>query len=446
LLIDFFNKLPDKKQSLLIAVSGGADSVALLYLLHRSRDLLGIESIAVAHVNHGLRGDDADLDEALVQSLANSLRVPFFTKKLSGITLDSSGIEDYCRSQRYAFFHHLKEKHNFDYIVTAHTADDQAETLLMKIIRGCGIRGLTGIHEVREDAVIRPLLGITKKELLCFLKENNITWREDVTNSNIKFSRNNIRHNVLPLLETINPHVREHLVMLGRSAARTIHILEKYYLEWRAKFIIHESDVHFEVSRDGFSDIGISDCVFRIFRDHGIECTSNKIADLIYYSCATSGRYLISDGWSMYGVRNSLLFLKDGTRIPALNEAVAVQGETKICHGRIRISLQYSDTFERNANKFTAFVDSAFLNGSLVLRTVEAGDCFVPLGRKKDVSVLSFLESQGYCKIDRERMVVLFSGPNVVWIPGIRLSDHVKVTDLTKSITKISFQLHTHIV
>lgn len=430
----------------MVAVSGGADSVALLHLLHRNRDSFGIKSIAVAHVNHGLRGSDADLDEALVQSMANSIAVPFFTKKLSGITLECSGIEEYCRSERYTFFHYLKKIHDFDYIVTAHTADDQAETLLMRIIRGCGIRGLAGVHEVRGDAVIRPLLGITKKELLHFLKENGIKWREDITNCDTKFLRNNIRHNLLPMLETLNPHIREHFVTLGKSATGAINIVEEHSLKWMSKFLLDESESHFELSRDGFSDTGISECIFRVLNDRGIECSNQKITHIIDNSCATSGRFLISEGWSMYGARNSLLFLKDGFRIPAVNETVACQGETQIYNGHIRISFQYSATFEKNADRNTAYVDSTFLNEFLVLRTVETGDCFVPLGRKNEVSVLSFLESQGYCKIDRERMVVLMNGFNVVWIPGVRLSDCVKVTNSTKSITKISFQLHAHIL
>jgi tRNA(Ile)-lysidine synthase len=430
----------------LIAVSGGADSVALLHLLHKNRDVFGIESIAVAHVNHGLRGSEADLDEALVQSMAGSLSLPFFTQKLSGITLATSGLEEYCRSERYAFFHHLKKKHHFDYIVTAHTADDQAETLLMRIIRGCGIRGLTGVHELRDDAVIRPLLGITKNDLLCFLKSSGITWREDHTNSDVKYLRNNIRHNVLPMLETLNPKIREHLVTLGKSAAGAMSIVEAHYIQWKAKFVLDESESHFELRRDGFSDTGISECVFRMLSDRGVACSNQNIIYIIDNSCATSGRFLISDGWSMFGARNSLFFLKDGSVVPAVNETVAHPGETQICNGHIRIIFQHSDTFDRNADKNTAYIDSAFLNGSLVLRTVESGDRFIPLGRTNEVSVLSFLESQGYSKIDRERMLVLMNGLNVVWIPGIRLSDCVKVTNSTKSITKISFQLHAHIL
>jgi len=409
-------------------------------------DIFSIESIAVAHVNHGLRGSDADLDEALVRSMASSLSVPFFTKTLSGITLESSGLEEYCRAERYAFFHQLKKSHNYDYIVTAHTADDQAETLLMRIIRGSGIRGLAGVHEVRNDSVIRPLLGVTKKELLCFLKENDIQWREDHSNNDMKFLRNAIRHNLLPMLETLNPHIREHLVTLGKSATGAMNILENHYVQWKATFILDESDTHFEVSRDGFVDIGIAECVLRVLSDRGIECSNQKIMFIISNRCATSGRFLISDGWSMYGARFSLLFIKDGFRIPVVHEVVAQQGETQISSRQIRITMQHSDTFEKNDNKNIAYVDSAFLKESLVLRTVEESDYFVPLGRKKEVTVLSFLESQGYSKIDRERMVVLINGITIVWIPGVRLSDHAKVTESTKSITKISFQLHAHIL
>lgn len=446
MLIDFFAKLPKNKLSLLIAVSGGADSVALLHLLHRNRDVLGIESIAVAHVNHGLRGSDADQDEALVQSMADSLSVPFFSKKLYGITLDSSGIEEYCRSERYAFFHHLKKVHNFGYIVTAHTADDQAETLLMRIIRGSGIRGLTGVQEVRDDGVIRPLLGITKKELLCFLQKNGIMWRDDYTNSDTVFLRNNIRHNVLPLLEKLNPAIREHLVTLGKSATDVTSIVEAQYLQWKVKYVLDESDVHFELCRNGFSAAGMSEYLVRILSEHGIQCSHKKNAEIIDNCNETSGRLLVANGWSVYGARTSLIFLKDGFRIPEVNETITYQGETTLKNGHIRIVSQHSDVFVRNDDKHTAYIDSAFLKEPLVLRTVGPDDHFIPLGRKNEVPVLSFLESQGYSKIDRERMFVLVNVHDVVWVPGVRLSDRVKVTDSTKSITKMSFQLHAHIL
>lgn len=418
----------------------------MLHLLFQYRENLGIQSIAVAHVNHGLRGSDSDLDEELVESMAGSLQMLFFKKKLSGITLNSSGIEEYCRSERYAFFHHLKKNHNFDYIVTAHTADDQAETLLMRIIRGCGVRGLAGVHAVRDDAVIRPLLGITKKELQGFLKNNGIAWREDLTNTDTKFLRNNIRHNVLPLLESLNPEIREHLVTLGKSAADVMKLVDTGYADWKAKYVIDQSGVHFELSRSGFSVPGVAEFIAHAMHERGIECSGKKLNTILDNCGQTSGRILISGGWSMYGARSSMIFLKDGYKIPSVNEIVACQGETQIYNGHMRITFENSETFERNADKYTAYVDTAFLMDSLVVRTIEADDCFVPLGRKKKISVLSFLESQGHSRIDRERMVVLMSGQDVVWIPGVRLSDGVKVTNSTKSITKISFQLHVHIL
>ncbi len=381
-----------------------------------------------------------------MQSMADSLSVSFFTKKLSGITLDCPGVEEYCRSERYAFFHHLKKVHNFDYIVTAHTADDQAETLMMRIIRGCGIRGLAGVQEIRDDGVIRPLLGVTKKELLCFLQSSGIRWHEDYTNNDTAFLRNNIRHNVLPFLETLNPAIREHLIALGKSAADVMNIIETQYVQWKAKYVLDEGESHIELCRDGFSEIGVSEYMVRVLCDRDIQCSNKNIAKIIGNCCATSGRFLIANGWSMYGARSSLIFLKDGFRIPVVNETIACQGETKLNNGHIRIIIQYSDVFERNDDKNTAYIDSAFLKDPLVLRTVEPLDCFVPLGRRNEVLVLSFLESQGYSKIDRERMFVLVSVRNIVWIPGVRLSDCVKVTDSTKSVTKISFQLHAHIL
>ena len=201
-----------------LAVSGGADSVALLRLFEDLRAELGI-SLSVAHLNHGLRGEAANQDEAFVAGLARELNLPFYAAREDVAALarrNHWNLEDAGRRARYAFFNELVRDGRCTKVAVAHTADDQAETLLARIIRGTGSRGLVGIHAVR-GAVIRPLLGVRRKELRDYLSAKAQTWREDATNEDTTRLRARVRHQLLPLLERdFNPAIVERLTNLAK--------------------------------------------------------------------------------------------------------------------------------------------------------------------------------------------------------------------------------------
>lgn len=207
----------DLRAKILVAVSGGPDSMALLHLLLDLEDLYGTK-LGVAHLNHGLR-PEAEEEEAFVASMAKSLGLPFFTRKSNlmeswpGLSLEEAG-----RMARYAFFNEIMAKEGFDRIATAHHADDQAEQILMNLLRGCGPDGLAGIPAV-QASVVRPLIHIPKKDILAYLAEKKIPWREDASNADPCFLRNRIRHGLIPLLEKdFNPAIRKTLLQLGHMA------------------------------------------------------------------------------------------------------------------------------------------------------------------------------------------------------------------------------------
>lgn len=185
------------------AVSGGADSVALLYAMKLLSDKLQI-SIAAAHFNHGLRGAESDRDEAFVRSLCDRLEIPL-TVGTGAVVPGKKGLEAAARNARYAFLRGLSGK-----IATAHTADDNAETVLMHLIRGTGLKGLGGIAPVNGN-VIRPMLQVTRQEVEAFLLENNLRYVTDSSNETDQFLRNRLRHHMLPLLRQENPRIGENL-------------------------------------------------------------------------------------------------------------------------------------------------------------------------------------------------------------------------------------------
>lgn len=210
---------------LAVAVSGGADSVALLRALHERSAELGLV-LSVAHLHHGLRGEEADGDLAFVRTLAGELGIEFYEARVDTAAeakAHGETIEEAARRLRYSWFRSLLSKSPLHAmaVVTAHTRDDQVETVLAKFLRGAWTEGLSGIHpviEFDEGRIVRPLLGTTRAEVEAYLKGIGQSWREDSSNRNVTFTRNRIRHELLPLLEGWNPRLKEHLAGMATLA------------------------------------------------------------------------------------------------------------------------------------------------------------------------------------------------------------------------------------
>lgn len=213
------NVLRQGFKRLLLAVSGGLDSICLAHYFIANREALGIEWLGIAHVHHGLREGTADRDAAFVEAFAKAHNIPFFLKKLDGEALKNAdgSLEENARAARYKALQEAAE--NCDAIVTAHHAGDQAETMYMRIRRGTTLAGLRGIQEVREN-IYRPFLNVTREELLAYARENKLEWCEDESNDDVKFARNKIRHEMLPRLEQECPGATEQLCRMAEIADR----------------------------------------------------------------------------------------------------------------------------------------------------------------------------------------------------------------------------------
>lgn len=191
------------KSKILVAVSGGPDSMALLHVLHQLSKKREWQ-LAIAHVNYGLRGKESEADASLVKETAEKLSLPFYLLKKK---MNATSSEDALRTVRYTFFEKLVKKHNFDAVALAHHQDDQAETILMRLIRGSGSTGLAGMNMKRER-YIRPFLHIPKKQILEYLAQSNVPYRLDASNTNTVYFRNKVRNVLIPLLETYNPKIK----------------------------------------------------------------------------------------------------------------------------------------------------------------------------------------------------------------------------------------------
>jgi len=216
---------------LLVGVSGGPDSVSLLHILNLLKKRLDI-TLCVAHIDHGIRGSESARDARFVKKLSKSLGLKFFYEKLKPVKIAKSKLstEEYLREKRYAFFKKKAAKLKIHTVATAHTMDDQAETVMMRIIKGASLKGIVGIHPVRRDGnikFIRPFIETEKKDLVAYLKRGNFSFRIDRTNSEKRFLRNRIRSDVLPELAKINPRIKRSLSNLAESLREDFEFIEE---------------------------------------------------------------------------------------------------------------------------------------------------------------------------------------------------------------------------
>ncbi|MDI6777772.1 MAG: tRNA lysidine(34) synthetase TilS [Patescibacteria group bacterium] len=227
----FRYQLFSRGAKIVVGVSGGPDSVCLLDVFYQLKNKYDLKIIA-AHVNYGLRGKDSEKDEALVKNLAKKYALPIEIKNAPCSMLHVSCSEEKLRQIRYHFFEKTRKKHGADAIAVGHNLNDQAETVLMRILRGTGLRGL-GAIKFRNNYIIRPLLNIPRKEILAHLRKNKLPFRIDKTNLGTDFTRNKIRNKLFPHLEKkFNPNIQEVLYKLSQSVADDYDFIGKYSAEW----------------------------------------------------------------------------------------------------------------------------------------------------------------------------------------------------------------------
>jgi len=299
--------------SILTGVSGGADSVALVCLLHFLKDRLNISRLGIAHVNHGLRGEESDGDEAFVHDISDNLKIELFTVKLdaSQAAGDKDGIENWARVERYNFFQDIKHNHGFNYIATAHTAGDQAETLILRLMRGTGVRGLRGILPVREDGVIRPLLGVERGTLEEWLESRRQGYRTDSSNSDTKFSRNLVRAAIIPKMVEHNDKAVTNIAACAESAARVWNIVAHNINSWTANYLIRVNESVFHIEKKGLDEVLIApEALVTLFDEYGIAASRLHIDRVMRSKSLSSGEHLLPGGWKFYPTEDRVCFVR----------------------------------------------------------------------------------------------------------------------------------------
>ncbi|MBW2475651.1 MAG: tRNA lysidine(34) synthetase TilS [Deltaproteobacteria bacterium] len=410
---------------LLVAVSGGADSVALLRLLHGLPETLNL-SLEAAHLDHGLRAVSRD-DAAFVAQLCHQLGVPVTVARqdVAEIALRRKGnLEEVARDVRREFLEATAKERNCDLIVLGHHAGDQAETFLMRLMRGAGTAGLAGMRQV-DGRVIRPLLSFHHEELVTYLEEGGFAWREDESNINHAFTRNRIRHQLQPLLESFNPNITSQIAGLCEQ----LRLDEDFWSELANRTLTElgtRVDGGYSIQRGALAKLAPSlasrviRAALREIRGDLRSITATHIGDVLQLVCAgpPQGELHLPGSWAACRYEQLLLYREPPELVAGLELVLDGPGTYQLLDGR-RLQLSVSD-HASGGNHAAVEFDASTLQFPLTLRHCLPGDRFRPSGMDGTKKIQDFFVDLKLAMEDRKKTLLLLEKETILWIVGLR--------------------------
>ncbi|MCC7332221.1 MAG: tRNA lysidine(34) synthetase TilS [Flavobacteriales bacterium] len=425
-----------KKDKVLLAVSGGKDSVVMVFLFKVLKLNFGI-----AHCNFKLRGIDSDKDEKFVFDLAKKLNVPFYTTSFDTKTYAKTNklsIQMAAREMRYLWFAEIKEKYNFQYIATAHHQNDVAETVLLNITKGTGLAGLHGIKN-KADSIIRPILFLNRKDIDDLIKKNNLEFREDSSNSNTKYARNRIRHKVVSELEKINPSVVSTICNSANYFAEIETLVNEKINEIKSDCTKESKDGTVEINIKKLTNYPSKKTIlFYIINKFGFN--SDDVESIVNSLGKQSGKNFLSKTHILIKDRNSLIIQP---KISKKSDEIVIQSMSDFKNLPIQIEAQLikKNQLKLNSNpKKYAFFDSNKLCFPLKLRKWRVGDKFIPFGMKGYKKISDFFIDEKVSVADKQKIWLLVSKNKIVWVVGHRIDDSLRITNQTTNILQLKIR------
>lgn len=443
-IFTFINQqqLIQKNDKVLIALSGGPDSVFCLYFFYKFRKKYKIE-LAAVHINHNLRGNQSKLDEKFCKELCKKLSIEsfVFSENVTEFAKKKKySIEEAGRILRYNRFDELVKKYNFNKLITAHTLDDNSESILLNMIKGTGLTGLEGIS-IKRDYLIRPLLCVSKAEILKYLNFYKIEFRNDKSNLSEAYQRNFLRLKVIPLMKEINPNLNEAFWKLSSLSKNIFNLVnenvENFYDENKFYFERFEIPLKlFDLKNELIQSELIKKFFNEIIKVGFVYKDLLKIKKLV---CLQKGKRIL--------FKNSWIAIRESDRIVFSQNfnpnSDSIFFDLKI--GKIHFDdlIIKIDKVEKDAVNFTnnnseIFIDAEKIKGKLCLRRWQDGDRFNPIGMKGNKKVSDFLTDIKVNSISKKNVKVLTDRNNIIWIVGLRISEKYKITSKTKKVLKIS--------
>ncbi len=421
--------LVQSNQKVLLAVSGGMDSVAMVFLFKNTGFSFGI-----AHCNFKLRGEDSDKDEAFVKKLSEELSVPFYTSSFN--TLEQSlasdeSIQMTARRLRYEWLAQIRRENNYDLIATAHHHDDNIETWLINILRGTGIHGLRGIP-LKNMNIIRPLLFATRHDIEKYAKENNIAYRTDKSNKEDKYIRNMLRNSVMPVFEKIKPQFRDSFKDLFQNIELPYMCFLEYIEKLKKELLIEDNErllIPFEkLKRLKYP----APVLYELLKNYGFNKTTieNVAASLE----KQPGKMFYGKGYCLVKDRDCFILFPERSKISPESTFIGNEpGQYNLNDIILKTDVFDTEdglTFQKD--DCCAYLDFDKLLFPLELRPWKKGDIFRPLGLHGKKKLSDFLIDKKISIDKKEKIYVLCSAENIVWVAGYRIDEQYKIDESSR--------------
>lgn len=428
------------KDKLLLAVSGGVDSVVLCELCKQA----GYDFI-IAHCNFQLRGEESERDEQFVKALGKKYEAEVLVKKFdteSYAAENKLSVQEAARKLRYDWFKEQisqltnppPDSYRDNYLLTAHHADDNNETLLMNFFRGTGLHGLTGIP-VSAGYIRRPLLGFSKDELVAFAKENKLDFVEDSSNQSSKYTRNFFRNEIIPAISKVYPQVNENL-QHNINRFKEIEALYKFSVGELTKKLCRKkgNEIHMPVKQlMGYNNRAL---IYEIISAYGFN--EKQVDEVVKLAESDSGKYIPSPSGEYRIIKHRLWFIISPV-VAVESENIIIEKEVKeiiFADGKIRIEV--TNNQQPVTNSHIACLDLNAISFPLLLRKWKQGDYFYPLGMKKKKKLSRFFIDLKLSKSEKDKAWVIESDKRIIWVVGQRIDERCKLTDKTKEVLQLT--------
>ncbi|MGN0028966.1 MAG: tRNA lysidine(34) synthetase TilS [Marinilabiliaceae bacterium] len=426
----------DRGRPVLVAISGGADSVALLHILVTA----GYDCVA-AHCNFHLRGADSDSDESFVRTFCGGLGVPLRVAQFDTLAYAARrkvSIEMAARELRYDWFFSILDETDIPVVAVAHHADDAAETFLLNLTRGTGLRGLAGMKTV-QGRVVRPMLGVSRREVELYCQTHGLSFVTDCTNNSDDYARNRIRHHVISELKALNPSF---LTTMGRNMAHLSQVLTFFEAQVDSfrQASVSQSDGGLAISADGLSSLSEPEpFVFEILAPLGF--SPKSIHDVARcFAERRFGRLFFAPGWRVVVDRSGILAcpLTEGV----VDESVVVESCPAQLSSPLRVEVAIwpkPEGYAFSRDPFVMHLDADKVALPLTFRRWRRGDAFRPLGMKGEKKLSDFFVDCKLSRPQKESAWVAEAGGKIVCVLGMRIDDRVKVSPQTTNILEIKY-------
>lgn len=413
-----------------LAISGGVDSVVLAHLCHSNK-----LHFILAHCNFHLRGEESDKDEVFVRNLATDLGKALYITHFDTDDYASKhklSVQLAARELRYTWFKELMKENGVNTLVTAHHADDNLETFLINLSRGTGIEGLSGIP-AKTGTISRPLLKFSRDDIMAYAKLHGLTWRDDTSNEDTKYLRNNIRHNIVPRLKELHPTFLDNFLRTQAHLKDTMEINQVYLKELRKRLFIVEGGLE-KVATDALLALEpTKSYLFHFFKEYGF----TQWDDIYGLLTAVSGKEVHSGTHRLLKDRGFLLLRKN---ISEDDNAHYHISETQV-EIEIPFPMKISEVEQIGSiSQNILYVDKEKLKYPLSIRKREKGDYFCPLGMNGKKKLSKYFKDEKMDAFSKENQWLLCSGNQIVWVIGKRADDRFKITRSTKKIVKFSLE------